>query len=643
MFSFNIFRSRQTATRILMGAFLLVVAASMLTYLTQTGLTSSADNDTVLAQVGPSKITVQETQNMVERAIRANQLQADTVDIALPSYVDQIMQERAALYVFANQGLKVSDEEVLTGLMEVYPQFFQNGKLTQRDAFEQQLGATGLTLADAVDAMRDQLLMRKIQNMIFDTVVVTPQEVDESILKKHQRAKIVYVDFPAAKFTSQVKPTPEELSKYFEANKAGYSVPEKRAFQVVVVDQAKVEQSLTVSDAQLRAAYSTSMDNFRTPERVKVRHILFMTQGKPDSEKKTQLTKAQGVLKQLRAGGDFAELAKKNSEDPGSAPKGGDLGFIVRGQTVPDFEKVAFSAKINDISDIITTEYGYHIIQVQGKEAARVVPFEEVKDKIAAELKKQGVGDKMQSLADQAHAALVKAPGSATEVAKQLGLELIAATTSRGQAVPGLGVAREIDDALGAMKPMDVSAPLTLPANRLGIVVLNDRIPSKPAQYADVEERVRQAFVTGTAQNMASAEAKSFAEKASAGGDLEALAKAAKLDIVKSEFGVNDSVEGLGPASYVLDSFLKPVGAVIGPVVVQGRNIVYKIVSRVSPDIKDYANERETELANLKKQKAKDEYDLIMDSVMAQLRADKKIVVHPDTLKKLAATYRQNR
>jgi hypothetical protein len=204
-------------------------------------------------------------------------------------------------------------------------------------------------------------------------------------------------------------------------------------------------------------------------------------------------------------------------------------------------------------------------------------------------------------------------------------------------------VAREVEGALSAMKPMDVSAPLTLPANRLGIVVLNERIASKQAQFADVEDRVRQAFVTGTAQNLASTEAKGIAEKASAGGDLETLAKAAKLDAVKSEFGVNDSVEGLGPATYVLDAFLKPVGAVVGPVVVQGRNVVYKIADRATPDIKDYANERETELANLKKQKAKDEYDLIMDSVMAQLRADKKIVIHQDTLKKLAANYRQNR
>lgn len=640
---FNLFRTQQKATRILVGAFLLMVAASMLTYLTQTGLTTSADNDTVLAEVGPSKITVAETQAIVERGIRSNQLQAGTIDIMLPSFVDQMMQQRAALYVFGNQGLKVTDEEVLGGLMDTYPQYFENGKLTQRDQLEQQLNSNGITLADGVEAMRDQLLMRKIQNMIYSTVVVTPQDVDASILKKHQKAKIAYVAFPPAKFRDQVKPTAEEVRKFYENNKAAYAVPEKRAFQVLVADQVKVEQSVTVSDAQLHQAYAASMDNFRTPERLKVRHILFMTQGKSDDVKKAQLAKAQDVLKQLRAGTDFGDLARKNSEDPGSAPKGGDLGYIVRGQTVPEFEKTAFNAKLNDISDIITTEYGYHIIQVQEKQPARVVPFEEVKSRIADEVKKQGVGEKMQKLTDDAHAALVKNPGSAADVAKQLGLELVTASTSPGQAIPNLGVAPEIDGALSTMKPKDVSAPLTLKGDRVAIVVFNERIPSKPAEFADVESQARETYVTGAARGLASNAAKKLAEQVKAGGDMEALAKADKLDVITSEFGLNDSVEGLGPAGLIIDSFLKPIGSVLGPVPIEGRDVVYKITGRTTPDIKDYANERETELADIKKQKARDEYDLVMDSVMAQMRADKKIVVHQDTLKKLAASYRQNR
>ena len=217
---FDLFRSRQKATRYLMGAFLLMVAASMLTYLAQTGLTTSADNDTVLAEVGPSKITVAETQAIIERGLRSNQLQAGTIDVMLPSFVDQMMQQRAALYVFGNQGLKVTDEEVLGGLMDTYPQYFQNGKLVQRDQLEQQLASNNITLDDAVNAMRDQLMMKKIQNMIYSTIVVTPQEVDATIIKKHQKAKIAYVAFPPAKFRDQVKPTPEELRKFYDGSKS---------------------------------------------------------------------------------------------------------------------------------------------------------------------------------------------------------------------------------------------------------------------------------------------------------------------------------------------------------------------------------------------------------------------------------------
>ena len=314
-----------------------------------------------------------------------------------------------------------------------------------------------------------------------------------SIIEKHQTAKVDYVAFPPAKFRDQVKPTADDLRKAFEAGKAQYSLPEKQSFQVLVADQAKFEKALAVTDAQLRAAYASSMDSFRSPERVKVRHILLMTQGKSDAEKKTALTKAQDLLKQVKAGGDFADLAKKNSQDPGSAQNGGDLGFVVRGQTVPNFEKFVFSAKVNEISDLVTTEYGYHIIQVLQKEAARVKPFEEVKANIEEQIKKQGVNEKMQAVMDQARAALLKAPTTAAAIAKQFDLELLPVTDANsGAPVAGLGPAPEINSALANMKPDEVSETLVLAGNKMAVVVLNDKTPTRPANFADVEAKVRE-------------------------------------------------------------------------------------------------------------------------------------------------------
>jgi peptidyl-prolyl cis-trans isomerase D len=644
---FNLFRSRDKLVRYLLGAMLLVVAASMVTYLIpNTGYTNTTDgSDPILADVGNSKVTLAETQAAVDRLVKSGRLPADALDAYLPQFVDQMIQERALQDAFERLGIKVTDEEVVIGLMSVYPQFFQNGKLTSKDQLEQQLGSQGLTLQDGIDGMRQTLLLRKVQNITSTSVVVTPQELDQALAQAHEKAQIEYIAFPPAKFRDQVKPTPEELRQSFERDRALYTVPEKRSFQVLVVDQAKVEASLEVSDAQLRQAYSASMDNFRMPERVKVRHILLMTQGKSDAEKKQALAKAQDLLKQLRAGADFADLAKKNSQDPGSGQNGGDLGFIVRGQTVPEFEKVAFTAKPKEISDVVTTQYGYHILQVLEKEPARVKPFEEAKAALAEELKKQGVNEKTQSLADQARAELEKSPGSAAEIAKKLNIELVSVNKAgRGEAIPGLGASPEIDGTLAGMKPKDVSQVLSLPANRLVVVVLNEVIPQRNADFADVETQVRDRLVLQKAQQLAADAAKSAADKVRGGEDIEKVAKSLKLDASKStEFGHVDSVEGLGPATYVSEAFKQPVGSVIGPVMIQDRNVVYKILDHQTADAKNFAQEREAILAELKQQKARTQYDLLLDSIVSKLRADKKLKIHTEPMQRLIAQYKQTR
>lgn len=644
---FNLFRSRDKLVRYLLGAMLLVVAASMVTYLIpNTGYTNTTDgSDPILADIGNVKVTLAETQAQVDRLVKAGRMPPDALDTYLPQFVDQMIQERAVANAFEEMGIKVTDEEVLIGLMSVYPQFFQNGKLTAKDQLEQQLASQNLTLQDGIDGMRQTLLLRKVQNITSTGVVVTPQELDQALAQSHEKAQIAYIAFPPAKFRDQAKPTPEELRQSFEKERALYTVPAKRSFQVVVADQVKVEASLSISDAQLRQAYSGSMDNFRMPERVKVRHILLMTQGKSDAEKKQALTKAQDLLKQLRAGADFADLAKKNSQDPGSAQNGGDLGFIVKGQTVPEFEKVAFTAKPKEISDVVTTQYGYHILQVMEKEPARIKPFEEVKTALAEELKKQGVNEKTQALADQAHAELEKSPGSAAEIAKKLNLEFINVDKAgNGEAIPGLGASPEIDGALAGMKPKDVSPVLSLPANRLVIVVLNEVIPQRKAEFADVEAQVRDRLVLQKAQQLAEVAAKSAADKVRAGEDIEKVAKSFKLEATKSaEFGHVDSVEGLGPATYVSDAFKKPVGTVVGPTMIQDRNVVYKVLDRRTADPKNFPQERESILAGLKQQKARTQYDLLLDSIVSKLRADKKLKIHPDAMQRLMAQYKTAR
>lgn len=646
---FNLFRSGAKFTKYLLGGLLLIVAASMVTYLIpNTGLTASSDTgvDNVLAEVGGTTITADQAKAAITRLVTNGQLPRDSVDVYLPQLIDQMIQDRAATYAFAKMGLTVSDDEVLAGLMQVYPQYFKDGKLVSAEQLEQALlSQQSMTLAQGIEEMRRQLLLRKLQNVAFTSVVVTKAEVDQAIIHKHQTAKIEYIAFPAAKFRDQVKVTPEILQQAYLKNRAAYNLPEKRSFQVLIADQAKMAESMTVTDAQLRAAYASSMDSFRTPERVKVRHILLMTQGKSDADKKAALAKAQDLLKQVKAGADFAELAKKNSQDPGSAANGGDLGFIVRGQTVAPFEKFAFSAKPNEISDLVTTEYGYHIIQAMEKEPARVKPFDEVKDSIAEQLKKQGVNDKMQASMDLARAALLKAPGSAAEVAKQFDLELATAKdVAAGEAIPSIGVSPAISGVVTGMKPNDVSDVQVLPGNKLALVVLNAITARKPAEFADVEAKVREVYVTTESTRLADIAAKKAGERAHAGEDLAAIAKSDKLESTTSaDITVNDSITGLGPAAELPDIFIKPVNSVIGPVSVEGRNIIYKIVNRQTPDPNNFSNERDAAVQELKQQKARTMYGLFQDSLMEQARQDGKLKIHQNAIHQLTADFHATR
>ena len=645
---FDLFRSREKSVKILLGAVLLVVAVSMITYLVpNTDLTGggTTTDESVLADVGGEKITSLQAQSAVDRLVQSGQMPAATAQVYLPQLVDQMVQERAAIRQFEKQGLSVSDDEVLARFMQAFPQLFQNGKLVSTDLLTQQLASQGMSLEGGLAEMRKEILVNKIQNLAFSSAIVTKQEVETALVEKHKTARIEYIGFDTAKFRDQVKPSPEELRQAYDRERNTYTVPAKRSFDVLVVDQTKVEQSVEVSEAQLRAAYAGNMDNFRNPEQVRARHILVMTQGKPDGDKAKLKSKAEDLLKQLKSGADFAELAKKNSDDPGSGAQGGDLGFFTKGKMVKEFETYAFSGKINDISPLIETSFGYHIIQVQEKQPARIRPFDEVKDTIAKQLKQQSVGEKTQQLADQAHSALVKNPKAAEEVSKQLGVQMFSAKEQKpNEAIPGFGTFNELEAVLANMKIGDVSEPIVLPGNRIATATLTGLIPAHPADYADVQDQVKQRYLGAESLRLASAAAQTAGKRALAGEDLAVIAKSYNLPVTTTaDVTINDSADGLGPVAVLPEAFAKPVGTRVGPLMVQGRNIVYRIAAQKQVDPNEYTYERDAIYKELKQKKARSTYDLMQDSILAQAKANKDIKIYDDRVRRLAATYAENR
>ena len=190
--------------------------------------------------------------------------------------------------------------------------------------------------------MRKNLLQGKLQSLALEGVIVTPEELNAEFHRRNDKFKFEYVMYSPAASTPVVNVTPQEVQEYFNRNRAAYKTPERRSFYLLIADEAKVGAGVQVSDGDLLRAYQANLERYRTPERVKARHILIKTMDKPKEEQDKLAAKAGDLLKQIRGGADFAELAKKNSDDPGSAQKGGDLDWVIRGQTVKEFEDAAF-------------------------------------------------------------------------------------------------------------------------------------------------------------------------------------------------------------------------------------------------------------------------------------------------------------
>jgi peptidyl-prolyl cis-trans isomerase D len=641
---FNLFRSRDKMVRIFLGAILVIVSLSMLTYLIPSyGSGSGGASDTTVAEIGKDKITQAEVQKNIQVAVKGRQLPPEFVPHYVPEVIKNMIIERALVYEAQRMGFRVSDADLINGIKIMIPQLFTDGKFVGTEAYANLLAQQGLSVDEYEINMQRQLLLTRLRQVVLEGTVVSPQEIEQEYHRKNDKIKIQYVKISPDKIRGDVKAAPEELRAYFESHRAGYTVGEKRSLGIVLVNQAKLEQAAVVTDADLLRVYNQNKDQFRTQDRVKVRHVLLTTTGKSKDEEVGIRAKAENLLKQIKGGADFAKLAKENSQDPGSAPSGGELGWINRGQTVPEFEKSAFSLKPGEISDLIKTQYGYHILQVEEKEAARLKPFEEIKAELAANYRKARVAKDMQTLVDKADAALKKDPRHPDKVASDLGLEFTRAdNVGPGDPLPLVGVNKDFEDSLTGLKAGDVTTSVALPGNRVAMAAVLSVAPAHPAAFEEAENQVRDALTREKLAKLTDQKAQELIDKAnSMNGDLEKAAKAMGLEAkTPGDVSRTGAVEGLGSAASIADAFGKPAGSIFGPVNVPEAKVVVKVLTRVDADPAGLAAQRDTIRDQLKGQKASQREKLFEAGLVEALTREGKIKVHKDVISRLEAYYR---
>lgn len=639
---FDLFRSREKSVRILLGALLVLVGLSMLTYLIPSYNTGGSATDVVVAEIDGEPITLPQIQRIVQAQLRGRNMPPEVLPAYIPTMIDTIINEHALAYEAKRLGFEVTDAQIGDAIRTYIPNLFQDGKFVGKDAYAAVLAQQNMTIPEFETEMKRQLLITRLRDVALEGVVVTPQEIEQEYKKRNEKIKIDYVKLTADKYKAESQPTQDELQRYFEANKAKYQIPEKRNLVVLIADQSKLEQTVNPTDADLQRAYNQNQAAFRVPEQVKVRHILLKTQGKPASEEPKIKAQAEDLLKKVRSGANFAELAKKYSEDPGSANTGGEYTVQRNGQMVKEFEDAAFRLKPGE-SEIIKTTYGYHVFQVINHEAARLKPFDEVKTQLAQEWKRQKVNDLMQQISDKAQAMLQKDPTHPEQVAQQLGMQVVKADgIEAGQPVPEVGVNADFDQSITGLKKGEVSQPVALPGNKIALAVVTDVMPARQATFAEVESKVRDNIVNEKANIAVQNHARELVEKAkSMGGDLAKAAKSMGLDVkTSSDFTRNGAVEGLGSATYMAEGFRVPDGSVIGPIPTPDGPVVAKVVSHVPADMSKLPEQRVAIRDELKTQKARDREAMFEAGLREALVKQGKIKIHKDVIDRLIASYR---
>ncbi len=375
---FKSLQNKNLGVRIMLGVIVGLLGVGMLLYLVPGQGTDSVAAADVVAAVDNQSITVTDVRAQLARIERSGAIPAALEPLYAQQVLNELVFQKELALEAKRLGISVSDQERADRIRQLIPTAFVGGAFVGNDQYATQVAATsGMDVPEFEDLIGQGLLEEKFRQLVTDGMTVSPAEVEREFHRRDDKIKITYVVIKPDDLESKVEASDADLSAYFDQNKARYNVPERRVVQYAFLDLEQLRLHANISQDEIRSYYDQHIDSYKLPDRAHVAHILFKTVGKTDAEAEEIRKKAEDVLKKAKGGANFGDLAKQYSEDT-TKDKGGDLDWIVRGQTVPEFEQAAFTLPTGSISDLVKTQYGFHIIKVIDRQAARTQTMDEV-------------------------------------------------------------------------------------------------------------------------------------------------------------------------------------------------------------------------------------------------------------------------
>ena len=544
--------------------------------------------------------------------------------------VDQLVDQALLLQEAEHLGIKVSRDELVKSIAEI-PAFQENGSFS-KSRYLQVLNYQRLTPDEFEGMQRNQLLGQKVREQMQAGITVSDQEVADDYRKQNEKVNLAFVRLAPALFESRVKVDDKELQAYFAEHREEFRIPETVALRYLLFVPSRYAKDVVFQDGDLEKYYRRHLDRFEIQEQVKAAHILIRVDQKAGAEQRATKRKlAEKILAEAKAGKDFAELARKYSDDPGSAAKGGDLGTFPRGAMVKPFEQAAFSLKPGEISGVVETPFGYHIIKSEGYIEAGLKPLAAVTDQVKEGLRTELAAQLALEKAMDAY-NMNRKGGSLDAAAKanDLGVKETG-FFARGEAVDDLGDAPEIAAQAFSLAPGELARPATTPK---GVVLytVKERHESRLPELKEVRDRVVAAYRQARAVELAKKTAGTLLSDLKAGKKLADLARQEKVGVEETGFfahSYGDFVPKLGNAPELAAAAFKLTAAApVAPVVynLDDRFVVAQLKDREDADMQALngtkREEVRTTLLNKKRNDA-------VTARLKELRGKAQIVISP--------------
>jgi peptidyl-prolyl cis-trans isomerase D len=559
-------------------------------------------------------------QTLTPEAIQALGMGKQVLDGLIDQHL--LLQEAGRLHLTA------TPDEVRKKILEI-PTLNPDGKFVGNELYTRYVtGAMGFSSpAEFEEELAREITLEKIESALSNSLIIAPKAAEAEYRRTTENAKIRYVLYPASRESALVNVTPQEVEQFYRANQAKYMHSEQRAVKYLIADYARIRSQIQPTDAELQKRFESTKEQYKHAAQAHILHILIRVEPSATPQQDTEAkAKADALVKQLRAGGDFAALARASSGDPSSSSKGGDMGFVDQGSTVEPFDKAAFSIPLNTISEPIRSkEFGYHIIKVVERRPAGYRSFDEVKpmlsQQVADERARDVARDEIARIGQKVKAQKPKTAQEFTALANDKVSSNDTQWFGKSDPIPGLGNNAVISQWAFSAKQGDA-----------GEVVGTQRGPAIPFLYG-----VRPAGVTALDEIRGRVEADARQEKARQAAKV-ALAKAlpaANVDEVSKKSGLpaaESTVTRLGYISgfngdttpLVTAAFTTPLGQLTGPIVVNEGAVVLQVTEQKKVDAKDLAEHGAAYTDMMRQQQARN----LRTSLLTRLRKGAKIDVN---------------